>query len=1033
MATDKTANMDTRVSVSGEKAYKEACRDINKNLALINSEMKLVTAEYKNNENSTEALRAKQELLHKTYDEQAKKVEAAKKELEKYEGAEKKNVDAIQKAQKELNYQKAALANTNNAIKENEKALTMAEKATSAGAKAQERYKETCKNIDQNLNVLNAGLQEINAKYTENANNAKAVTERQEILKKTYDEQARKVEETRKAYESIKKEYGENSQEAKELEAQLHREKAALYEVDNQIKETEKSHGDFGSTLSGAVTAACKMAVTALAAIGTAALTAGKKLYDMATDTAAAGDKVDKASQKVGLSAEAYQKWDYAMNLAGTSMDTCKNGLKKLTDTIDDANTGNKTAIERFKRLGISVDDLKGKSREDIFGMTITALQNVSDETERAALANDIFGKSGSELAPLLNQGAEATTKALQEAEKYGMVMSNEAVAASAAFCDAQSKLQGTFSGVKNRITSDMLPSLTLVMNGLSDLVIGEETAGEEIKQGITGIIGSISNMIPQVLGIVTNIADAVLEGAPMIMQALAQGIIDALPRLLPTVTKVVMSIATMIIQLLPQVLQAGTQVLISLASGIGSALPTLLPAVVDVVANIAMMLVSNVPMLLDAALQLVTGLADGVIAALPVLIEALPEVITTMIDAIVEGLPLVIASAGDIMVALVDGVIAALPLLIAAMPQIILAVADGIVKGLPKVLGAAGRLVETIINKIEELPTLIWDAITDGINKVAEWGVRMKEKGGTVTTELVEKIIGIIKELPQKIWNAITGAVTKIATWGVNMSAKAGEVMGNMVTGAVAIVKELPQKIWNGITGAVGRVAEWGASMSAKAGEVMGNMAAGVANVVRGIPQRIWDGIIGAVSKVAAWGTNMKNTAVGGMWDVINGITGVFWNIGGTFAGFGRNIVEGIWNGISNGTQWIKDKISGWVGNVTSFLKKLFGINSPSKLMRDEVGVFLAKGIGVGFEDEMDAVNKQIEAAIPREFDVGAKVSVGRGVTYDPGDDGNPDKPRPRGATPITVIQNIYANTTDYVKQQKEAARQLRMVARTV
>lgn len=282
------------------------------------------------------------------------------------------------------------------------------------------------------------------------------------------------------------------------------------------------------------------------------------------------------------------------MGLAGTSMDTCKGGLKKLTDAIDDANNGNKTAIERFERLGISVDDLKGKSREDIFGMTIEALQNVSDETERAALANDVFGKSGSELAPLLNQGADATRAALEEAEKYGMVMSNEAVAASAAFCDAQAKLQGTFTGLKNSITSEMLPSLTLVMNGLSDLMAGEEAAGEEIKQGVTGIISGITQAIPQILELVTTIADAVLESAPAIMGALAEGIIGALPTLLPTITGVVTGIAEMLIKLLPQILDAGMQVLINLAQGIAQALPTLLPTIVNVITNIVTTLIEN-------------------------------------------------------------------------------------------------------------------------------------------------------------------------------------------------------------------------------------------------------------------------------------------------------------------------------------------------------------------------------------------------------------------------------------------------------
>lgn len=425
------------------------------------------------------------------------------------------------------------------------------------------QYKAACKEINSTLKLLNSEMKLVTAEYKNNASSAEALKAKQEVLKKTYDEQKKKVEETEKALAKCKEETGENSEASKKLETQLNYQKTALANTEAELEKTateldktEKAADDMGdevedsgkqaedakgkfSGLKDTLATVGKACVAAVAAIGTAAVAAGKKLYDMASETAAAGDKVDKASQKVGLSAEAYQKWDYAMGLAGTSMDTCKGGLKKLTDAIDDANNGNKTAIERFERLGISVDDLKGKSREDIFGMTIEALQNVSDETERAALANDVFGKSGSELAPLLNQGAEATAAALEEAEKYGMVMSNEAVAASAAFCDAQAKLQGTFTGVKNSITSDMLPSLTLVMNGLSDLMAGNEEAGEEIKKGVTGVISSISEMIPQILEVVTSIADAVLESAPAIIQALAQGIIDALPKMLPTITKV--------------------------------------------------------------------------------------------------------------------------------------------------------------------------------------------------------------------------------------------------------------------------------------------------------------------------------------------------------------------------------------------------------------------------------------------------------------------------------------------------------------
>ncbi|WP_459777624.1 phage tail protein, partial [Allocoprococcus similis] len=227
-------------------------------------------------------------------------------------------------------------------------------------------------------------------------------------------------------------------------------------------------------------------------------------------------------------------------------------------------------------------------------------------------------------------------------------------------------------------------------------------------------------------------------------------------------------------------------------------------------------------------------------------------------------------------------------------------------------------------------------------------------------------------------------------------------------------------------------RVATWGNNMLTKAKEVMNAMVTGVITIVKELPQKIWNSIVGAVTKVATWGTEVKNKAVEGMKNVITGITDVFKNIGSTFAGFGKNMVEGIWNGINGATQWIKDKISGWVGNVTDFLKDLFGIASPSKLMRDEIGVYLAQGIGVGFSNEIGGVKKMIEDSVPQEFDVDAKVNVGNEFKYDNDD----KKPKPRGGSAaggVVVNQYIYANTTDYAKQQKEAARQFRMIARTV
>ena len=173
---------------------------------------------------------------------------------------------------------------------------------------------------------MSAELQEVDAKYKNNANSAEAVAEKQRILKDTYEEQKKKVEETEKAYESIKKEYGENSQEAKELEAQLHRERAALYEVENQIEETEQSHSKFGDTL-GKVAKGIGAAVAAAAAAMTAAVAATASYvndcigvyagFDDSMKTVAA--TMGMTSEEIANGSKEYEMLENAAKEAGAS------------------------------------------------------------------------------------------------------------------------------------------------------------------------------------------------------------------------------------------------------------------------------------------------------------------------------------------------------------------------------------------------------------------------------------------------------------------------------------------------------------------------------------------------------------------------------------------------------------------------------------------------------------------------------------------------------------------------------------------
>lgn len=139
-----------------------------------------------------------------------------------------------------------------------------------------------------------------------------------------------------------------------------------------------------------------------------------------------------------------------------------------------------------------------------------------------------------------------------------------------------------------------------------------------------------------------------------------------------------------------------------------------------------------------------------------------------------------------------------------------------------------------------------------------------------------------------------------------------------------------------------------------------------------REILNKIGEGFKNAASAVASWGKSVIDKIVSGIRGAISSVINI-----------GRNIVEGIWNGISNGLGWIKNKITGWVGNVMSFLKSLFGIKSPSTWARDEIGFNIAAGVGLGFEDGMKDVEKAMQASIPTVGDLMGNTNFAGAYNY--------------------------------------------------
>lgn len=529
--------------------------------------------------------------------------------------------------------------------------------------------------------------------------------------------------------------------------------------LDGEASSAGKSAGGkFSSAMGGVL----KTGAAAIAGLGTAAIGAGSALTSAASGVASYGDNIDKMSQKMNMTAEAYQEWDAVMQHSGTSMETMKASMKTLANA---AETGNKA----FKEVGITEKDLQTLNQQELFEKTIAGLQNMTDDTQRTYIAGKLLGRGATELGALLNTSAEDTQAMRDRVHELGGVMSDEAVKNSAAFQDSLQDLQTSFAGVKNSVVSEMLPSFTSVMDGLSSLVIGEEGAKDKIVEGMQGIVTNITEAMPKLMEGFSTIAEAIMEVAPELIGTLAEGILNAIPELLPSLIQLVGEIGTKLIELLPQLVEVGLQVIVELANGITQALPELIPTIVETMLTIVDTLIENIDMLIDAAIAIIIALAEGLIDALPQLIERLPEIIIAIVEGLVNNLPKLLEAAVQIIVSLATGLIESLPELISRLPEIIAAIVEGLIA----CVGDMAEAGKELVNGLWEGIKANWDRLTSSVTELG--------------SKLVEKVKGFFKiGSPSKLF------ANEIGKWIPEGVAVGIEANADSVNGAVdEMVKE--------------------------------------------------------------------------------------------------------------------------------------------------------------------------------------------------------------------------------------------------
>lgn len=403
---------------------------------------------------------------------------------------------------------------------------------------------------------------------------------------------------------------------------------------------------------------------------------------DTATSFSAAlvnslGGDVDKAADMTDVAMRAMSDNVNVFGSDFTSVQNAFQGFAKqnytMLDNLKLGYGGTKTEMERLiadaNKYRASIGETANLSI-DSFADVVQAIQSVQE-------AQGIAGTTNKEAMSTIEGSAMATKAAWQNVIT--------AIGRGEGLKEALDGLTSSlFGNGDNGFLSQIIPRIQTTMEGIGEFI---QTAGPLFADKIPALIDSI---LP-----------TLLNAGMTLLKAIGDGILQAIPMIMPIATDVVMTLAEALISALPQILSVGTEAIVELVLGISESLPTLIPVALEAILTIVEGLLDNTDKLISAALQLMIGLAEGIIKALPKLIEKAPIIISKLVTAIIQAVPQLLKAATEIIAKLATGILASVGRLLTAGVNIIRQLYNSIVNAISNFSSIGTNIVQGIKNGI--------------------------------------------------------------------------------------------------------------------------------------------------------------------------------------------------------------------------------------------------------------------------------------------------------------------------------------------
>lgn len=846
-------------------------------------------------------------------------------------------------------------------------------KATStafdSGDKSQKEVEKSAKEMQKALNEQKKALVELK-------NQLPQLNKEYETAKQKHDELSKELEKESKSLAQIKKTYGESSEEYKKQEKVV----ASLTKETNKAGKEEEKLG--------------KSVNDARIQIANAESTINQTSKSLDT----MGKEAEDSGKKAAKSSEGFTVMKGVLaNLASTAITACISGLAKLGGAFINVGKDAIASYAEFEQLEGGVEKLFGADAAE------AVKKNAQDAFKTAGLsANDymetVTGFSASLIAGLDND----TVKAAEVADKAIKDMSDNANTFGTDISSIQNAYQGFAKGNYN-----MLDNLKLGYGGTKEEMLRLVKDAGVVNKSIKSIDEVSFDQIIEAIhltqermaisGTTAKEAATTIEGSTNAMKAawqnlltgmasgdadfekLAQDFTDTLispdgqggviGNLVPRISAVIGGMSTALGQLLPNLVAQVGPMILDNAPVIFQAINTtinkilnMLPDAVSGISDLIPLAISGLDKTLSsvavAGVRIVVNLARGIAEGAPLLLKEIPVILSNLIEAVTEWAPDLTDAAIELMDSMATGLIEGAGSLLEQLPYIIGSIVSTISEELPRLLEAGkdiilklkDGLIAGLPDFLQSLPQIISDTVNTLVSMLPEIVNTGTELINGLLDGLIEGIPILIENLPliiETIITTLTDNLPLIVEAGVTL-------LVNLISGILSALPKLVSMVPKLISTLLTELTKALPKLLSMGGKILGELISGIGK---------------AIPKLLQSAKEIVKTVI----DALKSLPEKALEIG-------TNLVKGLWNGIKDAVGWIKDKIVEFGDSVLQGLKDFFGIESPSKVMKKEVGAYLAKGIGIGFTEEMKNVASQMQDSIPTSFDTNIQTNTAAG-----------------------------------------------------